>query len=312
MKKLLRLCTVFIALFVITPMGKAMTGESAPPAPIVYHTVSQPSGETFKIKERGDYPPFKAGDVASGVAEDNSYPIFLAEDGYWYYMYNMQERITIKDMQNQEPDKEIVVHTEEEEQEVLKTYSLYNKEIEYIYEPKDRYLIDPLPDEIYTYVRNFTKRTTTEEEKETMAEMIAAERRRLRKEELTTTGEEPVESVISDPGPELFITVPVEGTESQPAAVTEQPAEATSEPAQTEHTEEEPETQSAPETTTAGEPSEPAVTAAGQTETNGRQWMPLAWAGGILLLLVGCGIGFLYWKRRRKKAAGDDSENARG
>ena len=304
MKKLLRLCAVFIALFVITPMDKAMTGESAPPAPIYYHTVSQPSGETFKIKGSRGYPPFKAGDVVSGVAEDNSYPIFLAEDGYWYYIYNTRKRITIKDRQNQEPDKEIVVHTEEEEQEVLKTYSLYNKEIEYIYEPKDRYLIDPLPDEIYIY--DFTKRTTTEEEKETMAEMIAAERERLKEEGRPLNGE------ISDPGPELFITVPVEGTESQPAAVTEQPAEATSEPAQTEHTEEEPETQSAPETTTAGEPSEPAVTAAGQTETNGRQWMPLAWAGGILLLLVGCGIGFLYWKRRRKKAAGDDSENARG
>ena len=303
MRKLLRLCAVFIALFVITPMDKAMTGESSSPRPIYYHTVSQPSGETFKIKDDSPYPSYKAGDVVSGVTEDNSYSIFLAEDGYWYYIYNTRVRMTLKDRQNQEPDKEIVIHNQEEWQEVLKTYSNegYAVEYEYIYEPKDRYLIDPLPDEIYIY--DFTKRTTTEEEKETMAEMIAAERRRLRKEELTTTGEEPVESVISDPGPELFITVPVEGTESQPAAVTEQPAEVTSEPAQTEHREET-ETQSAPETTTAREPSEPAVTAAAEEENTGRWTGLLLWGGGILVLIgLGTGGGVLLWRRKKKRGA---------
>ena len=298
MKRLLRLCAVFIALFVITPMGKAMTGESSSPRPIYYHTVSQPSGETFKIKDDSPYPSYKAGDVVSGVTEDNSYSIFLAEDGYWYYIYNTRVRMTLKDRQNQEPDKGIVIHNQEEWQEVLKTYSNegYAVEYEYIYEPKDRYLIDPLPDEIYIY--DFTKRTTTEEEKETMAEMIAAERERLKEEGRPLNGE------ISDPGPELFITVPVEGTESQPAAVTEQPAEATSEPAQTEHTEEEPETQSAPETTTAGEPSEPAVTAVAEEENTGRWAGPLLWGGGILVLIgLGAGGGILLWRRKKKRGA---------
>ena len=267
------------------------------------YTVSQPSGETFRVQIRIGYnPPFEAG--TQGMVEVNNknnryyYDVRLAEDGYWYY--TKCNRITVIPLDN--PNATFIVTNEEDWKSEYSDLMKYDTIKEFANEAK--YLIDPLPQIIYkTSAINANKYCPDEEEKETMAEMIAAERRRLGKEELTTTGEEPVESVISDPGPELFITVPVEGTESQPAAVTEQPAEVTSEPAQTEHREET-ETQSAPETTTAREPSEPAVTAAAEEENTGRWTGPLLWGGGILVLIgLGAGGGVLLWRRKKKRGA---------
>ena len=269
------------------------------------YTVSQPSGETFRVQiplaitiPDNTIPVGTIGYVNWKISDhtnSHTYSIRLAEDGYWYYINCC--KIIVYPINNSQ--NTICVDSSEKWDDKYNDNTLYNQKREY--SNTHKYLIDPLPDVTYDLGQILgAQYLPSQIEKETMAEMIAAERQRLGKEEPPMTGEEPVESVFSDPGPELFITVPVEETESQPAAVTEQPAETTSEPAQTE----EAETQSAPETTTAREPSEPAVTAAAEEENTGRWTGPLLWGGGILVLIgLGAGGGVLLWRRKKKRGA---------
>ena len=117
------------------------------------------------------------------------------------------------------PDSNITVRTEEDYLKIKNSSHYIWDDIKYTISLNGKFMIDPLPDKVLQNLFEYTPfdmRETSQEEKDAMAAAIEAERERLGKN---------VTSVISDPGPEMFIYEPVETetTEESPASTTEQP-----------------------------------------------------------------------------------------
>ena len=185
------------------------------------YEVKQPSGEIFKVTNNvveGPQPPFNTGTIIAAWPkgnDDRSYVVYLNEDGYWYYMeYN---EVTF--VASNAPDSNITVRTEEDYLKIKNSSHYIWDDIKYTISLNGKFMIDPLPDKVLQNLFEYTPfdmRETSQEEKDAMAAAIEAERERLGKN---------VTSVISDPGPEMFIYEPVETetTEESPASTTEQP-----------------------------------------------------------------------------------------
>ncbi len=185
------------------------------------YEVKQPSGEIFKVTNNvveGPQPPFNTGTIIAAWPkgnDDRSYVVYLNEDGYWYYMeYN---EVTF--VASNAPDSNITVRTEEDYLKIKNSSHYIWDDIKYTISLNGKFMIDPLPDKVLQNLFEYTPfdmRETSQEEKDAMAAAIEAERERLGKN---------VTSVISDPGPEMFIYEPVEteATEESPISATEQP-----------------------------------------------------------------------------------------
>ena len=187
--------------------ARGVCAKVADYVPPTEHEISQPSGETFEVV--GNLP-YEVGTIVTAGNNSSTYPksyhIYLHEDGYWYY--REYDHIVITNPYD--PSFRVIVKTSEEFERCKDEYKtddnhLYNWE--YVLAANSKFMIDPLPDRVFDTLNfeantdPFRMRETDQEEKDAMAAAIEAERERLGKN---------VTSVISDPGPEMFIYEPVE------------------------------------------------------------------------------------------------------
>ena len=261
--------------------------------PPTEHEISQPSGETFEVV--GNLP-YEVGTIVTARNNSSTYPksyhIYLHEDGYWYY--REYDHIVITNPYD--PNFRVIVKTSEEFERCKDKYKtddnhLYNWE--YVLAANSKFMIDPLPDRVFDTLNfeantdPFRMRETSQEEKDAMAAAIEAERERLGKN---------MTSVISDPGPEMFIYEPVE-TETAGESIT-----AETEQPQTE------EVSSASGQPVSSQPTETVedASAAAQVVTDspedtggGMLWVILLCGGGVVVI-AGVVVIILLQKRKQK------------
>ncbi len=180
------------------------------PQPIKYE-ITQPSGETFFVYGGESWtPPFDVGTIISATPKENDdieYILYLNEDGYWYYL----EYSEVTYVASNDPDSNVTVRTEEEFWEKIggSNHYIWDR-VEPTIALNTKFMIDPLPNKVLSGHTYLDMRETSQEEKDAMAVAIEAEQERLGKN---------VTSVISDPGPEMFIYEPVE-TETAGESIT--------------------------------------------------------------------------------------------
>ena len=194
------------------------------------------------------------------------------------------------------PDSNITVRTEEDYLKIKNSSHYIWDDIKYTISLNGKFMIDPLPDKVLQNLFEYTPfdmRETSQEEKDAMAAAIEAERERLGKN---------VTSVISDPGPEMFIYEPVETetAEESPASETEQPqtsvqaeeiSSASSQPVSSQPTE------TAADTSAAA----PAIAEPPEDTGGGMVWILLLCGGGVVVI-AGVIAVFLLQRRKKKTA----------
>ena len=124
-----------------------------PPGPtLMEYDVTQPSGEMFKVETNNngilDFnpPPFESGDIVfTSIGEDN-YRICLGDDGYWYYA--KYEKVVLTEIENPENKIEIK-NIQDWETYWMQAHSTDIYSIQYIFSNESKYLIDPLPSEVW-------------------------------------------------------------------------------------------------------------------------------------------------------------------
>lgn len=256
------------------------------PQPVKYE-IAQPSGESFFVYGGESWtPPFDAGTIILATPKENDdikYIVYLNEDGYWYYL----EYSEVTYVASNDPDSNVTVRTEEEFLEKIggSNHYIWDR-VEPTIALNTKFMIEPLPNKVLSGHTYLDMRETSQEEKDAMAAAIEAERERL--------GEN-VTSVISDPGPEMFIYEPVE-TETAGESITaetEQPqteeiSSASSQPVSSQPT----------ETVEDASAVAPALAESPEDSSRGMLWIILLCGGVVVIAGV---VVILLLQRRKKK-----------
>ena len=222
--------------------------------------------------------------------DDIKYIVYLNEDGYWYYL----EYSEVTYVASNDPDSNVTVRTEEEFLEKIggSNHYIWDR-VEPTIALNTKFMIEPLPNKVLSGHTYLDMRETSQEEKDAMAAAIEAERERL--------GEN-VTSVISDPGPEMFIYEPVE-TETAGESITaetEQPqteeiSSASSQPVSSQPTE------TVEDTSVAA----PVIAESPENTGGGMVWVILLCGGGVVVIASVVVILLLHKRKKQTHIEAD-------